>query len=343
MKRLDSIDLQHVLNKTEKLWPEFKDKTVFISGGTGFFGKWLLESFMYANNTLLLNITVYVLSRDPEIFLSDLPHFKQDYIKFIKGDISTFEFPSDSVDYIIHAATEASASLNLEQPLLMYDTIVNGTKHMLEFAKIKNVKAILHTSSGAVYGEQPVSVKYIAENADSSPDILAKNSAYGEGKRVAEMLSALYYHQYNVKSKIARCFAFVGPYLPLKAHFAVGNFIFDVINNKQIQIKGDGSQYRSYLYAADLVVWLLKILVGGEICRPYNVGSDEDVTISELAGKIAGFNNGSVSISEKYDNKLPPKRYVPSVERAKNELGLEVSIGLEEALKKTFSFYNAKT
>ncbi len=342
MKSISEIDLRHILNNTTTLWEQFAQKTILITGGTGFFGKWLLESFAYASNQLSLSSTFYVLSRDPETFLQKFPHFKQQYIHVIKGDIKNFVFPDVPLHYIIHAATEASVSVNLEYPLDMFDTIFEGTKHVLELAKNKKVLAVLHTSSGAVYGKQPEDITHLSEDTNIAPVINAA-AAYSEGKRVAEMLAAIYFNQYGVNSKIARCFAFTGPYLPLDKHFAVGNFISDVINGKPIKINGDGTPYRSYLYAADLVIWLLTILLKGEPCRPYNVGSDEDITIAELANMISELANHhtAVTILKEKNTRTPVQRYVPNIDRAKNELGLKVLINLNNALLKTYNFYNA--
>jgi nucleoside-diphosphate-sugar epimerase len=339
MKKVPDNDLQHIFKYTQNLMPELENKTIFITGGTGFFGKWLLDTLIYVNDRLSLKLDIYVLSRNPQSFLSNSPHYKHNFINFIKGDITNFEFPNVNLDYIIHAATEASVSLNLDQPFLMYDTIVEGTKCVLELGREKNVKAVLHTSSGAVYGVQPPEITHVDENYMGCPNIYADNAAYGEGKRVAEMMAAMYYSKYGVPSKIARCFAFVGPHLPLDTHFAVGNFINNLINNEDINVK-DGLPYRSYLYASDLVIWLFTILINGKVCRPYNVGSDEDISISHLAAKVASFNNSKVNILEKKSTTLLPNRYVPSVKRAKNELGLKVSIELNTALKKTISFIN---
>jgi len=334
-------DLDHVLRHTQSIWKGVRDKTIFVTGGTGFFGKWLLHSFDYVNGSLQLNNKLIVLTRDSASFLEKNPQFKSlSNIEFLIGDVMDFDFPTGPIDYIIHAATEASEALNQEQPMLMYDTIVEGTRRVLELGREKNVKAILHTSSGAVYGKQPPNISHISEEFQSCPDIFEANAAYGEGKRVAEMMSSIYYSKYGLPSKIARCFAFVGPYLPLDAHFAIGNFIENVLNNKDIFVNGDGSPYRSYLYASDLAIWLWVILFNGVPIQPYNVGSDESITIEQLAIKIAKYNPLStvnIKLPKSIDKK--PGRYVPLVDKAKNELGLKVNVGLEEAIAKTIAFY----
>lgn len=332
-------DLEHILFHTKDLWEHLRGKTILITGGTGFFGKWLLESFCYANETLALNATAIVLSRNPHAFLTQCSWLQQSCLSFIQGDVTSFAFPEGTIDYIIHAATEASATLIAAQPLYMYDTIVAGTRHILELAKEKKVKSVLHTSSGAVYGVQPSEISHISEDYRGAPDTARADAAYGEGKRVAEMLAAVYHRQYGVPSRIARCFAFVGPYLPLDAHFAIGNFINNVIHQEDIELKGDGTPYRSYLYASDLAIWLWKILFEGAVMEPYNVGSDEDYSLEEIARRVAAHGqNTQVKIALPKSGNLP-LRYVPSIRKAKELLHLEVTVPLELALDKTLNYY----
>ena len=332
-------DIKHILKYTQTVWKELQGKTIFLTGGTGFFGKWILESFLYANSTLQLNTKMFVLSRNPDLFLNKYPHFKNETLHFMTGDIKDFKFPNESIDFIIHAATDVDVVGNVENPIHTFESITEGTKHLLELARIKKVKAILHTSSGAMYGKQPHGLTHIDEDFSGSPNIFDKHAAYGEGKRVAEMLCNFYYDKHGVNSKIARCFAFIGPYQPLDSHYAIGNFIRDAINGNTIKINGDGTPYRSYLYAADLTIWLWNILVFGKPCRPYNVGSDKDLTIEELAHLVAKNSDQEIKVEIALPKKnTPALRYVPSIKRAESELGLKVYIDLQTAITKTIQF-----
>ncbi|TRZ88537.1 MAG: NAD-dependent epimerase/dehydratase family protein [Methanosarcinales archaeon] len=333
-------DLDHILFYTEGLWEELRGKRLFITGGTGFFGCWLLESLAWANDKLDLNASALVLTRNFETFQKKAPRLaSHPAIKFHGGDVRNFIFPEGEFSHIIHGATSASAKLNDEDPLLMFETIIEGTKHTLDFAVQCKAKNFLLTSSGAVYGKQPPDMTHIPEDYCGAPDPTAPNSAYGEGKRAAELLCNLYAKKYGIEPKIARCFAFVGPYLPLDIHYAIGNFIRDGLNGGPIIVKGDGTPYRSYLYAADLAIWLWTILFKGETCRAYNVGSEEDMTIAELADTVAQcFQKPiEVRIAKSPDPNRPPERYVPSTKRAQIDLGIRQIVNLRAAIERTIT------
>lgn len=335
-------DLDHVLAHTTGLWEELRGERLFITGGTGFFGCWLLESFAWANDKLRLNATAVVLTRNWEMFRKRAPHLASHHaIQFHIGDVRSFQFPVESYSYIIHAATESNLKLNGEHTLLMFDTIVEGTRRTLEFACHCGTKKFLFVSSGAVYGKQPFEVTQIPEDYKGVLDTLDLQSAYGEGKRVAELLCAFYAKQFGFEIKIARGFTFVGPYLPLDAHFAIGNFIRDGLSGASIKIKGDGSPYRSYLYASDMAVWLWTILFRGKPCFPYNVGSDVEITTLDVAGLVADqFEpRPRIEITTNSTVSHSAGRYIPSTQRARQDLGLHSIVSLLEAIKRTLDWF----
>jgi nucleoside-diphosphate-sugar epimerase len=339
-------DLDYVLAHTEGLWQELRGNRLFITGGTGFFGCWLMESFNWANHRLQLGASATLLTRNPEAFQRRLPQLATaSSIQLHCGDIRSFDFPDGEFSHIIHAATESSTGLNELDPLLMLDTIIHGTRRVLDFAIHCRAGKMLLTSSGAVYGRQPSQMTHIPETYLGAPETASASSAYGEGKRVAELLCAAYHKSHSIETKIARCFAFVGPYLPMDAHFAIGNFIQDALEGRPIQVKGDGTPYRSYLYAADLAIWLWTILLKGKPCHPYNVGSEEDLTIEQLAALVADslVSTRGVSICRRADAGALPERYVPATARARSELGLINGTPLSKAIRSTASWHRNRS
>lgn len=317
-----------------------RNKTVFLTGGTGFFGRSLLDVIAVLNSSYNLDLKIYILARDPESFLSRYPQYRTPYLFYQKGDITNFQFIDVKFDYIFHFATPASSTLNIEDPMLMFNTILNGTRHILDFAVASQCKKFLFTSSGAVYGKQPTEITHIPESYAGAPLTQFTHSAYGEGKRVSELLGNIYADKYGFEHKIARCFAFVGPHLDSNGTYAIGNFIRDAVLGKKIYIGGDGTPFRSYLFSTDLVFWLISILVDGKNKQPYNVGSDIDLSIFDLAKKVASVVNPSlqIEIAKKMIDPSRPDRYVPNISLAK-ELGLQVWTPLEESILVTSKEY----
>lgn len=344
MNRL-AADLEEIASNTDGLWPELRGQNLFITGGTGFFGCWLVESFCFINRLLALEAHATILTRNPGAFSRKCPHLASDAaITLQHGDVRDFEFPAGEYRYIIHAATEASAKQASDSPLEMFSTIVAGTGHTLEFAATHGTKKFLLTSSGAVYGKQPADITHVPETYRGAPDPLDAASAYAEGKRTAELLCAVYGAKSAIECKIARCWAFCGPYLPLDQHFAIGNFIADVLAGRPIQIQGDGTPRRSYLYAADLAIWLWTMLFRAPALVPINVGSSQDVSILKLAETIATTLSPQtqIRIARPATRGAVPTRYVPSVDRALELLGLRQTIGLEECIRRTAEWHAKK-
>lgn len=296
-------------------------KRLFITGGTGFFGKSMLDYRLRHPEWEWANAEWVVLSRSPERFVASCPKLTNQHgVSFVAGDVRDFAFPEGQFDAIIHAATSAVTTLSDEE---MTSVILDGARHIVEFVKATGCPTLLFTSSGAVYGPRT--------SPSCEEDDCAPTTAYGKGKLMAEKL--LVGSGLNVK--IARCFAFSGPHLNRNIHYAVGNFIQNCIDGKPIVINGDGTPLRSYLYADDLVEWLFAILERGENGRPYNVGSDRAVSIRELAGTVRAVldSKSEIVVKGTPDTGAKPSVYVPNIERARNELGLEVKVALEDSIR----------
>ncbi len=334
-------DLEHVLSHTSDVWESLRGQSLFITGGTGFVGTWLLESLCWADDKFDLGVNAVVLTRNPAAFRAKAPYAgNHRAVRFVQGDAASFDFPAGEFSFVIHAATERSKAPETERPLATFDADLLATTRVLEFARTHGARRLLFTSSGAVYGTQPAEIEGISEEFAGAPDTMSAKSAYGEAKRASEFLCAQFSRQFGFAALIARMFAFVGPHLPLN-EFAVGNFVRDAVEGRTIQIESDGSTVRSYLYAADLAIWLWTILAKGESARPYNVGSQHAVSIRELAKLVACVAGGGSKVEVLGRPGVPSTRYVPEVLRAEKELGLAVHVSLEESLGRTIAWHRS--
>jgi nucleoside-diphosphate-sugar epimerase len=332
-------ELDDVLARTGDLWDGLRGARIFITGGTGFFGCWLLETLLWADDRRRLGATAVVLTRNPDAFAAKAPHLAaHPAITLHRGDVRSFNLPDGAFSHVVHAGMDASTGLDAREPRLMWDMMVNGTARVLELAHRSGAARFLHTSSGSVYGRQ-LPVEFVAEDYAAAPNPCDPAAMHGEAKRASEMLCAIHADA-RLQPTVARCFAFVGPYLPLDVHFAIGNFIRDALAGGPIRVSGDGTAVRSYLYAADLAVWLWTILLKGTAMRPYNVGSGAPITIRALAELIRDTLAPGVriEIARTPVPGAPASRYVPSVERASAELGLVPTIELREAIARTARF-----
>jgi nucleoside-diphosphate-sugar epimerase len=310
---------------------------LFISGATGFYGKWLLEVIAAANDAFDVGIGATLLSRDPARFTNELPRLgTRPEFEWLKGHADDFCFPAGGFDYVFHLATPTAEELGAGDTALALSAL-QGTHRILSLARRSRARRLLLASSGAVYGRQPPETRHLREDHGGAPDPLQPQSAYGEIKRMSELLCAL---TPDVECVVARGFAFVGPHLPLNDKFAIGSFIRDALAGVPIEVRSDGTPLRSYLYAADLAVWLLAILTDGVPNRPYNVGSDHAISIGDLAHAVADTTGGEVRIGQPA-SAHSPERYVPSIARARAELGVDVWTPLPQALRRTIAWARA--
>jgi nucleoside-diphosphate-sugar epimerase len=311
--------------------------TLLIIGGTGFFGKSILDSF---NRDQLKpwNIgKIIIMSRNILNFRKDFPELINNKVELISGDISTIESLPDA-DYVIHAAASTNPEKYLNASEEEKKNIIAGTINYCKLAlKFHKNSKIIYCSSGAVYGYQPENLKFLKET-DLFGDITRLDTlkrSYAYAKRDSE-LAILNLGTNNLNVTIARCFTFVGKYLPKNKQFAIGNFISNGLKNEDIYVKADRPVYRSYMYADDLVRWLLEMGKNSNPkCPIYNVASDQEVEIRELANVISKIFNVRVNFAN-INEKMEADRYIPSIKKAQKELGLKNSISLEDSILKSF-------
>ncbi len=335
MAYLPESDLHEVVAQVGADWERLRGARIFLTGGTGFFGIWLTESFVEANRTLGLGAELVVLTRDPDAFLRRHPHLASvSGLGFHRGDVRDFSAPAGRFSHVIHAATPV---VPLDTPKAAWETldiILAGTRRVLDFAASAGIERFLLVSSGAVYGSQPESLAGFPEAWTGAPDTGSVAAAYGEGKRVAETLCTRHAALHGYALSVARCFAFVGPGLPLDGHFAIGNFIRDALAGAPPVVRGNPNTVRSYLYASDLAARLWCLLAAESPPAVVNVGSDQAVTLGELAARITRLLLPQAT-APVFPAGPPGPRYVPDLTRARAHFSHHAAVSLDDAILRT--------
>jgi dTDP-glucose 4,6-dehydratase len=332
-------DLAFMCSALEARAARLRQAHVLITGASGFFGQWLTEALVALDKRFDLKLCLTLVARDGGRLRQRSAHLlgQGTPITILEQDVRELLL-AEQPTHVVHAAASASAALNDVDPGEMISVIVDGTRRVL--AATDRADRFVYISSGAVYGAQASLL--VDEDCVGGPDISSPRSAYAEGKRLAEVLCAVAAQRSSRVVTTARAFAFVGPWLPLDTHFAVGNFLRDALAGAPIVVQGDGMPVRSYLYAAELAVWTLSILLDGHTGRAYNVGSDQPTTIASLAITVGGLFGVPVDIRGTAPAGVPPHRYVPSVRRAHEELGLAQTISLQDALLRTARWHRSR-
>jgi len=309
--------------------------SLLVIGGSGFFGKSILDAYQRGLLQQWHIQKVFILSRNAQSLVMSNPHLLGPTVQLINGDISQIqELPY--ADYVIHAAASTDASKYLSAGDEEKNNIIIGTKNFTKLAKNFLQKSkIVYVSSGAVYGSSSKDKTTFKEDDLFVPilEVAENKRDYAAAKRdsEAEMID-LSAHSINVS--IARCFAFVGRYLPRDQHFAIGNFIQYALDHQPIKINAQHLVYRSYMYADDMVQWLLHIAnASSSHCPIFNVGSDVHVEMGELGQLIS--QKIKTTVQRKEVNSSIVDYYVPSIAKAKSQLNLELQYPLEKSIDET--------
>ena len=337
---LPARDLDDALMHGERVWPALRGARLFITGARGFVGSWLLETLLRANRAHGLGIRATALVRDPAAFSERLPHLASaPEVAVIAGDARRPIAVAGAFTHFVHCASAATPDENTRHPDGVVDLIETGTRNVLDVARRHGGARFLQMSSGAVYGPQPQGMSRLPESYPGEANAAVPDERFGAAKLAAERFGVGAADD-EVHFVAARAFGLVGPRLPLDGQFAIGNFLSDAAAGRAVAVSGDGTPIRSWLYAADLAAWCWTILAHGKAGAAYNVGSDEAISIGEAARRVAAIVEPPlpVTTAKTADPDAPTSRFVPDITRARSELGLEVRIGLNDALRRTWEW-----
>lgn len=340
---LDERDLLHVLDHTRDVWRDFEGARVLLTGASGFIGSWLLESLLFARNRLGVDVRAWVLVRDAAAFARRLPHLAgAPQVRLLISDVRDLDTAGLPFTHVIHAASAASPQMNEERPDEVVDLIERGTRRVLEAAVAGGASRFLQISSGSVYGPQPPALRGLDESYPGRADANFASQRFGAAKLAAEDLGRGL-GAGGPQHVAARIFGLVGPRLPLDGQFALGSFLGDALAGRTVALTSDGSPIRTWMHAADLTAWCWTLLSRGRADAAYNVGSEQDVSLWEAAGRVAALPTPAVTATRPREPQpgAPPPRFVPSIARARTELGLDAWIDLDEALRRTWGWLRA--
>jgi nucleoside-diphosphate-sugar epimerase len=329
-------------------WIRFANKTILITGANGFLPAYMVESLLFVNKCQHINVKVIALVRNInkakvrfKDYLEDknLVFLEQDVCNEIKIN------ENESIDFIVHAASQASPKYYGTDPVGTLSSNILGTLNLLNLARKFSIESFLYFSSGEVYGQVNDENNPVMEDYYGYLDPTNVRSCYGESKRMGENICVSYYHQYGINTKIVRPFHTYGPGMQLDDGRVYADFVADVINGRDIEMKSDGLAQRAFCYLKDATIAFFKVLLNGASGQAYNVGNPEaECSIIELAETLVGLSNNAIKInrikrvnSDQY-LKSPIPRNTPNVNKLKT-LGWKPETTIVDGFRRTIDSY----
>ena len=343
-------DLIEIYNCNIIDWKKFKDKTILISGANGFLPAYVVKSLLFLNEINKdYNVNVIGLVRNKKkAEVKFIEYLNNKNFILIEQDVCNEINIKEKIDFIIHAASQASPKFYGIDPVGTLKANVVGTINLLELARKNNIESFLYFSSGEVYGILPEDKIPIKEDSYGYVNPCDVRSCYAEGKRMGENICVSYYHQYKIPIKIVRPFHTYGPGMQLDDGRVYADFVKNILQNAPIQLQSDGSAIRAFCYLTDATIGFIKVLLDGINGEAYNVGNPEgEKSILELAKILVNLplnkNTEIKYLSTKNDNnymKSPINRNSPNIDKMK-DLGWNPKINVQEGFTRTIESYKS--
>lgn len=346
MNAIIKEDLDFITRSNLVDWKRFIDKTVLISGANGMLPSYMVETLLFLNERYDYHIKVLALVRNIEKARQVFADYSDNpMLDYLVQDVSSPIRFEGSVDFIVHAASQAAPSYYGVDPVGTFKANTLGTINMLELAKEKKVESFLYFSTGAVYGDYKGEVVFLDEELAGNVNTLDVRSCYSESKRAGENACVCYNYQYKVPTRIVRIFHTFGPKVNLNDGRVFSDFCKNIRNNEDIVLKSDGSAKRSFLYVADAVKAYFKVLLDGEEARAYNVGGDEEhevsiYNLSEMLVALYPEKKLKVVFDINEDDltygkmRTPQQQILPAIDRIK-ALGWKQTTNVVECFRRT--------
>ena len=327
-------------------WNRFENKTILITGANGFLPAYMVETLLLLNNDILKYspCKVIALVRNEKHTKERFSNYLSDEnLKIIVQDVANEINLIEKIDYIVHAASPASPKYYNIDPVGVIMPNILGTKNTLELARKNNIEGYLYFSSGEVYG-QLNDGEVVNEDKYGYLDPTSVRACYGESKRMGENLCVSYGHQYNIPIKIVRPFHTYGPGMKLDDGRVFADFVKNIVNNEDIEMKSDGSARRAFCYLSDATVAFFKILLDGEKNNAYNMANAKAIiSIKELATILVNMfpeKKLKAVFAEQSKDYLQSPIKGNSVDTSKLEkLGWKPSVSIEDGFNKTIRSY----
>ncbi len=324
-------------------WHKFEGKTVLISGAGGFLPAYMVKTLLHSNDKNRSKLKVLGIVRNKEKALARFSEYiGRNDIRFIVHDVCEPVSIDQKIDYIIHAASNASPKYYGKDPAGTLSANILGTYNLLQLAREKKAEGFLFFSSGEVYGEVDEHCMFIREDGYGYVDPINVRSCYAESKRMGENMCVSWFHQYGVPAKIVRPFHTYGPGISLDDGRVFADFIADIVYNRNIIMKSDGSAVRAFCYLADAAAGFFTVLLKGHNGEAYNVGNDKGaISIKDLANMLVSlFPEKKLSVirAERVGNtgylKSKITRSCPEISKIRL-LGWEPQFQIEDGFKRT--------
>ncbi|MFZ4796465.1 MAG: NAD-dependent epimerase/dehydratase family protein [Bacteroidia bacterium] len=340
-----ATDIELIVSKYNE-WEKLKGTTVLITGANGFLPSYMLYTLLYLNDSKKIEINILALVRNSKKAKAKFGNLlERNDLKIIEQDVCLPIIFDEKIDYIIHAASQASPKYYGVDPVGTLSANVIGTKGLLDLALQKQVKSFLFFSTSEVYGIVDSSKIPTKENDYGYIDPTNVRACYAESKRMGENMCVSYLHQYKVPVKIVRPFHTYGPGMELNDGRVYADFIANIVQNENIEMKSDGLAMRAFCYSADATLGFFKVLLAGENGEAYNVGNPNgEISIINLAEKLVNlFPEKKLSVIKQQQTNA---NYIPSAVQRNcpdaskiGALGWQATTNIEEGFYRTITSY----